>query len=117
MYSSLIADAIHRWQRLLHPAGKTIFSTGTDEHGSKVQQAANKNKTNVIDYCNEISGRYKSLAENFDVTFTDFIRTSEERHKTSVQSFWVGLFASILKICLKLIIIENFTTKWGYLFR
>lgn len=81
---------MHRWQRLLQPRGSTVFSTGTDEHGTKVQQAATKNGREVGDYCKEISGSYKNLAKSFDVEFTDFVRTSEGRHKNAVQSFWVG---------------------------
>lgn len=91
MYSSLIADAIHRWQHLLNPRVSTIFATGTDEHGTKVQQAAAKHQRNVADYCGMVSATYKTLAEEFDVGFTDFVRTSEERHKNAVQSFWVGV--------------------------
>lgn len=89
LYSSLIADTIHRWQRLLKPRVSTVFATGTDEHGSKVQQAAAKNSINVSDYCQNVSESYRNLALNFDIGYTDFVRTSEERHKKTVQSFWV----------------------------
>lgn len=98
MYSSLIADAIHRWQHLVNPGGSTVFSTGTDEHGSKVQQAANRNQRDVTDYCKEVSSSYKQLAETFDVGFTDFVRTSEDRHKNAVQSFWVGFTIPLLLV-------------------
>lgn len=66
-----------------------MFSTGTDEHGSKVQQAAAKSGITVSDYCSFVSVKYRSLVDAFDVGCTDFIRTSEQRHKAAVQSFWV----------------------------
>jgi methionyl-tRNA synthetase len=88
LYSSVIADAIYRWQCMLNPAGKFKFSTGTDEHGSKIQQAAFKNKSNLPDYCTRVSKRYKTLTEQFSIDYSDFIRTTDEDHQKSVHKFW-----------------------------
>ncbi|KYB25592.1 Methionine--tRNA ligase, mitochondrial-like Protein [Tribolium castaneum] len=87
LYSSVIADALYRWQQVLG-AGKFKFSTGTDEHGSKIQQAAHKNNTNPSDYCTRVSSDYKRLSEVFSISYTDFVRTSDEEHKKCVHKFW-----------------------------
>lgn len=88
LYSSVIADAIQRWQQL-KGSGKIEFSTGTDEHGIKIQQAANKNKITLPEYCGNISKKYTSLCNSFNVQYTTFIRTSNEDHKRVVKHFWV----------------------------
>lgn len=94
LYSSVIADAIHRWQQIQNGNSTFKLSTGTDEHGTKIQQAANKNNLSPSDYCNSISLKYKQLAEQFSVDYTDFIRTSDTRHKQVVQTFWDLLFSN-----------------------
>ncbi|KRZ96106.1 Methionine--tRNA ligase, mitochondrial [Trichinella sp. T8] len=77
LYSSLIADAAHRWFKLKNPHQLTLFSSGTDEHGSKVENAALKAEKNVDE-----------LFSKFRIETTDFIRTVEARHHQSVQQFW-----------------------------
>ncbi|XP_050310423.1 methionine--tRNA ligase, mitochondrial [Anthonomus grandis grandis] len=91
LYSSLIADASQRWQKLKSHNQKIIFSTGTDEHGTKIQRAAKMHKTTLNGYCDAISREYRDLADNFSVEYSDFIRTSEVRHKSTVQAFWEKL--------------------------
>ncbi|KRX97518.1 Methionine--tRNA ligase, mitochondrial [Trichinella pseudospiralis] len=88
LYSSLIADAAHRWFKLKNPHQLTLFSSGTDEHGSKVENAALKAEKNVDIYCSEISSSYRELFSKFGIETTDFIRTVETRHHQSVQQFW-----------------------------
>ncbi|RZB39414.1 methionine--tRNA ligase, mitochondrial, partial [Asbolus verrucosus] len=88
LYSSVIADAVNRWQRLVNGAGKFKFSTGTDEHGSKIQQAAEKNGCTPSDYCSRISAQYEKLAKHFSVDYTDFVRTTDEDHRKAVHKFW-----------------------------
>ncbi|KRX73695.1 Methionine--tRNA ligase, mitochondrial [Trichinella sp. T6] len=88
LYSSLIADAAHRWFKLKNPHQLTLFSSGTDEHGSKVENAALKDEKNVDVYCSEISSAYRELFSKFGIETTDFIRTVEARHHQSVQQFW-----------------------------
>ncbi|KRY35343.1 Methionine--tRNA ligase, mitochondrial [Trichinella spiralis] len=88
LYSSLIADAAHRWFKLKNPHQLTLFSSGTDEHGSKVENAALKAEKNVDVYCSEISSAYRELFSKFGIETTDFIRTVEARHHQSVQQFW-----------------------------
>lgn len=89
LYSALVTDAIFRFENLVNPQNKIrIFTTGTDEHGIKIQQAAQKADTNVASYCDNISERYRNLFQQFQIGHTDFIRTTEKRHKIAVQHFW-----------------------------
>ncbi|XP_067007448.2 methionine--tRNA ligase, mitochondrial [Anabrus simplex] len=95
LYSAVIADAAHRFYYLLdHKRG--ILSTGTDEHGIKIQQSAAKHNTSLLEYCTAISQQYQSLFEQCDIDFTDFLRTTEDRHKKSVHYFWECLKAADL---------------------
>ncbi|KAK5644850.1 hypothetical protein RI129_006150 [Pyrocoelia pectoralis] len=91
LYTSLIADASQRWQQLITPSAKIVFATGTDEHGSKIQHAALKNKATVEKYCDQISSSYKRMSDNFAIGYTNFIRTTDEVHITAVQEFWKTL--------------------------
>lgn len=89
LYSSLIADAIQRWHKVENKSVTVKFSTGTDEHGSKIQQAAEKNNSSLPDYCTYISKRYRTLTECFNIGYTNFIRTTDENHKKTVHNLWV----------------------------
>ncbi|CRL06004.1 CLUMA_CG019081, isoform A [Clunio marinus] len=88
LYSSVIADTINRFEKLTSTNNLNIFSTGTDEHGMKVLQAASKKGIPIDEYCKNISEDYKKLFQASQVEFTDFIRTTEERHKQAVWKFW-----------------------------
>lgn len=88
LYSSVIADTINRFQKLTSCHKANIFSTGTDEHGIKVLQAASKKNSQVLTYCDNISDEYKKLFQASGVDFTDFIRTTEDRHKQAVWKLW-----------------------------
>lgn len=88
LYSSVIADTINRYQKISAVHNVNIFSTGTDEHGIKVLQAASKRGVPVAQYCDEISSEYKKLFDASGVDYTDFIRTTEGRHKDAVWKFW-----------------------------
>ncbi|XP_063707196.1 methionine--tRNA ligase, mitochondrial [Culicoides brevitarsis] len=88
LYSSVIADAISRFERLLHPDRELLFSTGTDEHGSKIQQAAARNNITTGQYCDLISSKYRKLFDEASVCPSRFIRTTDSDHKTAVQAFW-----------------------------
>lgn len=89
LYSAVIADAIFRFERLLghHPDDR--FMTGTDEHGSKIQQAAAQHKVSPAEYCDTISGRYRELFRKANIANTDYMRTTERRHTDAVEAFWV----------------------------
>ena len=85
-YSSIIADFFARFKRM--DGFNVYFLTGTDEHGLKIQRAAEKNGIETSKFCDEISKTFKDLSETLNLTNTDFIRTTEQRHKESVQHLW-----------------------------
>ncbi|CAH0393139.1 unnamed protein product [Bemisia tabaci] len=91
LYTALIADAAVRFQLLLKEDASPLFSTGTDEHGSKIQKAAESSNTSPGKYCSEISKRYQSLFDSCGIKYTHFIRTSDAAHKEAVQHFWIEL--------------------------
>ncbi|NXI34655.1 SYMM protein, partial [Galbula dea] len=90
LYSALLADALHRYRGLCG-AGPSRFSTGTDEHGLKIQQAAATAGTSASELCEQVSGLFCQTFTQAAVSFTDFIRTSEPRHQRAVQHFWGAL--------------------------
>ena len=65
--------------------------TGTDEHGTKVTQSAIAHNIPVEQYCQDISSRYRSVFQQAFIKNTDFVRTTEERHKKAVTNFWQTL--------------------------
>ena len=85
-YSSIIADFFARFKNI--DGHKVHFLTGTDEHGLKVQRAAEKNGQDTQKFCDQISKTFQDLSKTLNLSNTDFIRTTEERHKKSVQHLW-----------------------------
>ena len=88
-YSSIIADFFARFKRM--DGFDVSFLTGTDEHGLKIQRAAKKKGIDTLQFCDEISQTFKDLSKILNLTNTDFIRTTEDRHKLSVQNLWKEL--------------------------
>ncbi|XP_053946916.1 methionine--tRNA ligase, mitochondrial [Anastrepha ludens] len=88
LYSAVITDALCRYQRLQHPKVSVHLCTGTDEHGTKIQQAATAQGVPVAQYCDDISARYRQVFNEAGIANTDFIRTTEQRHKQAVAHFW-----------------------------
>ena len=89
LYSAVITDCLFRFEKLQTESREYVFSTGTDEHGLKIHQAAEQRGQPVADYCNAIANSYKALFDKSSIGYTDFIRTTEERHKRAVGHFWV----------------------------
>ena len=85
-YSSIIADFFARFKKI--DGFNVNFLTGTDEHGLKIQRAAEQNGVDTLKFCNEISKTFRDLSKTLNLTNTDFIRTTEDRHKKSVQYLW-----------------------------
>lgn len=83
-YEMLIADVIARARRSL--GAEVFFLTGLDEHGQKVQQAAQAQGKAPQTYCDEFADIWKALADRLELTNDDFIRTTEPRHKQVVQA-------------------------------
>ncbi|GAB5575859.1 methionine--tRNA ligase [Prionailurus iriomotensis] len=89
LYSALLADALCRHRRLRVPsAAATRFSTGTDEHGLKIQQAAAAAGLAPTELCDRVSAQFQQLFREAGISSTDFIRTTEVRHRIAVQHFW-----------------------------
>tara|TARA_B100001063_G_scaffold134610_1_gene125933 strand:+ start:134 stop:1675 length:1542 start_codon:yes stop_codon:yes gene_type:complete len=88
-YSSIIADFFARFKKI--DGFNVSFLTGTDEHGLKIQRAAEKKGLEPLKFCDEISQTFRDLSKTLNLTNTDFIRTTEERHKISVQNLWTEL--------------------------
>ena len=81
LHSALLADAQNRFQIALG-LNDTYFTTGTDEHGLKIQKAADSfNYSDPQLFCNDVSKKYSNLFSNFGINYSEFIRTSEDRHK------------------------------------
>ena len=85
-YSSIVTDFFARFKRI--NGFKVFFLTGTDEHGQKIQRAAEMNNKKPIEFCNEISKTFQELSKTLNLSNDDFIRTTEKRHYDSVQYLW-----------------------------
>jgi len=85
-YSSIIADFFARFKRI--QGYKVYFLTGTDEHGQKIQRAAEKKGMDPLTFCDEISKTFRNLSKTLNLSNDDFIRTTEKRHQKSVQNLW-----------------------------
>ncbi len=85
-YSSIVADFFARFKKI--DGYKVYFLTGTDEHGLKIQRAAEKQNKDPKSFCDEISKTFENLTKTLNLSNTDFIRTTEDRHKKSVQNLW-----------------------------
>jgi methionyl-tRNA synthetase len=88
-YSSILADFFARFKRI--DGFNVHFLTGTDEHGLKIQRAAENKNIDPKSFCNEISQTFRDLSKTLNLSNTDFIRTTEDRHKESVQHLWSEL--------------------------
>lgn len=90
-YSACIADCIYRYEKLRNRSSKYIFSTGTDEHGTKIQQAAKLYNRTPEEYCNQISQSYRQLFDKSNTKYTHFNRTTDKTsHLPAVHHFWVS---------------------------
>ncbi|GHV54904.1 methionine--tRNA ligase [Synergistales bacterium] len=88
-YTTIACDALARWHRLL--GGRTWFLTGTDEHGQKVQQAAEARGLTPIELCDEVALNFQKLWRELGISNDDFARTTEERHVKTTQYFFKTL--------------------------
>jgi methionyl-tRNA synthetase len=89
-YTTILADVLARFHRTL--GDEVHFLTGTDEHGLKVQQAAESHGRSPIDHCDEYVLRFQELWQRLHISHDDFIRTTEERHTRVVQRLLQSLY-------------------------
>ena len=89
-YTTILADVLSRFHRSAGDA--TFFLTGTDEHGQKVQKAAEKNNLDCKQHCDETVVRFQELWKILGITNDRFIRTTDDYHKTVVQKVLQNLY-------------------------
>lgn len=82
-YTTILADVLSRFHRAL--GDDTFFLTGLDEHGQKVQQAAEKRGLKPEQHCDELAPRFSDLWKTLGISNDDFIRTTQKRHTDVVQ--------------------------------
>ena len=84
-YTTVNADALARWHRLL--GDDVWFMTGTDELGAKIVEAAEANDMTPKEWTDRTSERFVEAWRALDISYDDFIRTTEARHYKVVQEF------------------------------
>jgi methionyl-tRNA synthetase len=89
-YTTVVGDAVTRWHRLL--GDDVFFLTGTDEHGLKQKQAADALGISPQELADRFSIRFREAADLLNVQYDNFIRTTEPRHYTAVQTFMQKIY-------------------------
>lgn len=89
-YTTFIADTVARYERL--KGNETYFLTGTDEHGQKIEESAQKNGKPTQEFANEISATFKNLWDEFEISYNKFIRTTDKDHMAGVQKAFLKMF-------------------------
>ncbi len=90
-YTTFIADALARYSRL--KGEETYFLTGTDEHGQKIEESAKKAGKTTQLFADAISATFKNLWDDFDISYDQFIRTTDDNHKRGVQKAFETMHA------------------------
>ncbi len=88
-YTTVVADVIARRKRGL--GEDTFFLTGTDEHGQKIQRSAEKANCSPQEFTDQVSAQFRALWDRMGLTYDDFIRTTEPRHKRGVAKLFTLL--------------------------
>jgi methionyl-tRNA synthetase len=89
-YTTIVGDALARWHRLL--GDDVHFLTGTDEHGLKIQQAADAAGTSPQEFTDSIAPLFQQAWERLNISNDDFIRTTEARHRAGVEKLLQACF-------------------------
>ncbi len=90
-YEAILADSIARFRRL--QGYDVFFQTGTDEHGQKIQDRAEKTGKSPKEYVDEISGMVKAIWDRMNVSYDRFIRTTDEDHVLQTQKIFKKMYA------------------------
>ncbi len=89
-YTTTVADSLARWHRF---AGREVFFlTGSDEHGQKIQRAAQERGLTAPEYVDEIVASFKALWETMNIEYDEFVRTTEPRHHKAVQTVFQKIY-------------------------
>jgi methionyl-tRNA synthetase len=91
-YTTLACDVMARYKR--SRGFEVFFLTGTDEHGQKVEKAAETKGETPLELADRVVKRFQALWDKLDISHTDFIRTSQERHKKGVRELFRKIEAS-----------------------
>ncbi|MFT8777439.1 MAG: methionine--tRNA ligase [Gluconacetobacter liquefaciens] len=91
-YTSVAADIMARFKRLA--GDEVFFLTGTDEHGQKVEQAAQAAGVAPIAFADQVSADFRAMYDVMNVSYDDFIRTTEPRHIAGAQALWERIAAN-----------------------
>jgi len=83
-YTTIVGDAITRYERIRRGRERVFYLTGTDEHGEKLERAAAARDLTPQAFVDEIAGEYKRTWAQLDIAYDDFIRTTEPRHEEVV---------------------------------
>ena len=84
-YTTVAADVIARWHR--SKGEKVRLLTGTDEHGQKIETVAKNKGRSPMDFTTDLALQFRQIWDKFDISYDDFIRTTEKRHERVVQEF------------------------------
>ncbi len=91
-YEAIAADAVARQRRL---AGDDVrLVTGTDDHGLKMAQTARAAGRETLEFATEMSNHFREMCDRLHITYDDFCRTTEPRHRKASQALWQALEAS-----------------------
>jgi len=87
-YTTVVADALARYQRARHGRESVFFLTGLDEHGQKIERIARERGQDPQSYCDGIAARFEETWKQIGISNDDFIRTTQPRHRTAVAEMW-----------------------------
>jgi methionyl-tRNA synthetase len=88
-YTTLVCDAVARRKRML--GYDTFFLTGNDEHGQKIERSAAAAQVPTQEWVDQVSAEFRKLFDKMGITYDDYIRTSDARHKHGAQELWKRL--------------------------
>ena len=90
-YTTLAADVLARYQKKTNPDAEIFFLTGTDEHGTKIAQAAQKSGQSEQAFCDSVSGEFQEAWKKLEIDYDYFIRTTSKAHKNFASDILVKL--------------------------
>lgn len=91
-YTNIAADCLARYMRQILGEENVWFLTGTDEHGQKIEKAARDKGLNPQEFADKMVLQFKDLWKKINISYNDFIRTTEERHTSFVQKVLSSLY-------------------------
>ncbi len=90
-YTTVVADALARYQRARNGRENVFFLTGLDEHGQKIERIARERGMDPQAYCDQIAAKFQETWKRIGISNDDFIRTTQPRHLQAVGEMWARL--------------------------